>query len=98
DRQRIGLSLRLNDEPGGEHGPGSGRAGRRDEAGERGARDSRSRKRGGQRADNRGGQLSKRGGQRGGGSPSGGAMAAALKQAGFQLVWFLPNRLAYYPS
>lgn len=74
DRQRIGLSLRLNDEPGGEQGSGSGRAGRREEAGERGSRDGRSRKRGGQRG--------KRGGQRGGGSHPVGAMAAALKQAG----------------
>ena len=83
DRQRIGLSLRLSDEPGGDQGSGSGRAGRRGEAGERNSRDGRGRNRGGQRGDNRGGQRGKRGGPRGGGSQAGGAMAAALKQAGF---------------
>ena len=82
-RQRIGLSLRLSDEPGGDQGSGSGRAGRREEAGERNSRADRGRKRGGQRGNNRGGSRGKRGGPRGGSSQAGGAMAAALKQAGF---------------
>ncbi|WP_050801931.1 Tex family protein [Corynebacterium nuruki] len=80
ERQRIGLSLRLTDEPGQERpkkGSGGGR-GPRGERGERGGR------RGGQ--GNRGGRSGGRqGGQQGGtqGGKAGGSMADALRAAGF---------------
>jgi uncharacterized protein len=92
ERQRIGLSLRLTDEPGQERskkGSGGGR-GPRGERGERGGRSERG-ERGGQR--NRGGQ-GNRGGRSGGrqssgrqggqqGGQAGGSMADALRAAGF---------------
>ncbi|SEK27082.1 Tex family protein [Rhodococcus maanshanensis] len=78
-RQRIGLSLRLDDEPGAakQDGPRGQGGGQR----QGGQRDGGSRQGGGQRG---GGQ---RGGQRQGGgsgsSPAGGSMADALRKAGF---------------
>jgi uncharacterized protein len=90
ERQRIGLSLRLTDEPGQERakkGSGGGR-GPRGERGERGARNERG-ERGGRRGGqgNRGGRSGGRqgsgrqGGQQGG--QAGGSMADALRAAGF---------------
>jgi uncharacterized protein len=96
ERQRIGLSLRLTDEPGQERakkGSGGGRGSRGDRS-ERGGRSERG-ERGGQR--NRGGQ-GNRGGRSGGrqgsgkqsgkqgsrqGGQAGGSMADALRAAGF---------------
>ncbi len=90
ERQRIGLSLRLTDEPGQERakkGSGGGR-GPRGERGESGARNERG-ERGGRRGGqgNRGGRSGGRqssgrqGGQQGG--QAGGSMADALRAAGF---------------
>ncbi|WP_293771269.1 Tex family protein [uncultured Corynebacterium sp.] len=71
ERQRIGLSLRLSDEPG---QPAPKRSGGRDGRGQRGGRDN--------RAENRGGQRGKA--PRGGGSAAGGgSLADALRNAGF---------------
>ncbi|SDE43001.1 Tex family protein [Rhodococcus tukisamuensis] len=79
-RQRIGLSLRLDDEPGAakQDGPRGQGGGQR----QGGQRDGGSRQGGGQRGGQRGG------GQRQGsgsaaGSPAGGSMADALRKAGF---------------
>ncbi|MGW6377311.1 Tex family protein [Rhodococcus sp. NPDC055112] len=77
-RQRIGLSLRLDDEPGAAKQDGQG-GGQRAGGGQRqgGQRDGGSRQ-GGQRG---GGQ--RQGGGSGGSSPAGGSMADALRKAGF---------------
>ncbi|WP_344785325.1 Tex family protein [Gordonia caeni] len=93
DRQRIGLTLRLNDEPGDRRG--SGRRGGKEPAtgrgdaprgdqrgGDRRAGDP---KRGGRPGGGNRGGGKKSGGQRGGGqnSPATGSMAQALRDAGF---------------
>ena len=67
DRQRIGLSLRLDDEPGAKP--------------ERGGRGGGGR--GGQRGGNRGGKPGGQRGNRGNASGASGSMADALKKAGF---------------
>ncbi|HIW91646.1 MAG TPA: RNA-binding transcriptional accessory protein [Candidatus Corynebacterium avicola] len=86
ERQRIGLSLRLNDEPGqgksGSQGPRGGNSGRGGGNGGRGGRGGRNgnggRGRNGDRGGNRNG-----GGDRDGGAAPSGSMADALKRAGF---------------
>ncbi|HJC84671.1 MAG TPA: RNA-binding transcriptional accessory protein [Candidatus Corynebacterium faecigallinarum] len=90
ERQRIGLSLRLNDEP------GQGRSGSTGERGHGGREGSG--RRGGNRNDGRGGNNGNRGGNRNGkpggrnsgrdggnnsGAAASGSMADALKRAGF---------------
>ena len=90
ERQRIGLSLRLNDEP------GQGRSGSTGERGNGGREGSG--RRGGNRNDGRGGNNGNRGGNRNGkpggrnsgrdggnnsGAAASGSMADALKRAGF---------------
>ena len=82
DRQRIGLSLRLNDEPGekGQRRQGDHREDRRD------GRDHASHRRGqGSRKPNQGGRKPHQGGRRGSGNrrEQGGSMADALRRAGF---------------
>ena len=88
DRKRISLSLRLDDEPGEGAAPksaksGGGKPGGASSGGQRGGRNSR------QSGSRNGGQIGNRdggkGGQRGGNSPAGGggALADALKRAGF---------------
>jgi uncharacterized protein len=79
DRQRIGLSLRLNDEPGDRGARSENRGGRpRGEQGSSGAG------RGGQNRGQRNGGGQKGGGQRGGGQrDASGSMAQALRDAGF---------------
>lgn len=82
DRQRIGLSLRLNDEPGekGQRRQGDHRENRRDN------RDHASHRRGqGPGKPNQGGRKPHQGGRRGSGNrrEQGGSMADALRRAGF---------------
>ena len=82
DRQRIGLSLRLNDEPGekGQRRQGDHRENRRDN------RDHASHRRGqGPRKPNQGSRKPHQGGRRGSGNrrEQGGSMADALRRAGF---------------
>jgi len=71
DRQRIGLSLRLNDDPA---NPRGGRSG-----GRPGGRKSG----GGKRGQNKGGQNTRGQNPRGGERPANGSMAQALRDAGF---------------
>ena len=74
ERQRIGLSLRLDDEPGGDNNKGRGSCGGRD--------NSRGRSKNGARGNTRGNGRSGRGANGRGGNTGGGAMADALKRAG----------------
>ncbi|MEJ9080337.1 Tex family protein [Gordonia malaquae] len=84
DRQRIGLSLRLNDEPGDKGARADGRGGR-----PRGEQNNPGAGRGGQNRGQRNGGAQKGGGQRNGGQRGGGqrdasgSMAQALRDAGF---------------
>ncbi|WP_062393000.1 Tex family protein [Gordonia phthalatica] len=83
DRQRIGLSLRLNDDPAGGKQQGSGQRGNGPRGGGQGGGDRGGRNRGGQ---NRGGQNragNNRGGNRRDDRPASGSMAQALRDAGF---------------
>ena len=73
ERQRIGLSLRLDDEPGAK--PGRGRGGRGGQGGQGGSGGKGKGK--GRRDSNRGGS------NRGSSNQGGGSMADALKRAGF---------------
>ena len=98
ERQRIGLSLRLNDEPGQGRSGSTGERGNggREGSGRRGG--NRNGKAGGNRNDGRGGNNGNRGGNRNGkpggrnsgrdggnnsGAAASGSMADALKRAGF---------------
>ncbi|TJZ81222.1 RNA-binding transcriptional accessory protein [Rhodococcus oryzae] len=84
-RQRIGLSLRLDDEPGAAKQDGQG-GGQRAAGGQRqggGQRDGGSRQGGGQRQGGQRGGGQRQGGGSGGSSPASGSMADALRKAGF---------------
>ncbi|AQA20608.1 tex-like N-terminal domain protein [Rhodococcus sp. MTM3W5.2] len=84
-RQRIGLSLRLDDEPGAAKQDGQG-GGQRAAGGQRqggGQRDGGSRQGGGQRGGGQRGGGQRQGGGSGGSSPASGSMADALRKAGF---------------
>jgi uncharacterized protein len=84
-RQRIGLSLRLDDEPGAAKQDGQG-GGQRAAGGQRqggGQRDGGSRQGGGQRQGGQRGAGQRQGGGSGGSSPASGSMADALRKAGF---------------
>lgn len=78
DRQRIGLSMRLEDEPEAGGGARSGGSRQKQRGGQRGGQN-----RGQGRGQGRGQQAGRSGGQQGAQKPQNSALAEALKKAGF---------------